>query len=184
MKRRTAIPLVVLVPAAAQQHGGHSAASQAVPAALKFFTPAQNALVDTLSEMIIPADRHSGGAREAKVAAYIDDVLAGLPDADRQEFSKGLAAVEAESRKRYKKPFGELDDTRRDAILRDMAAGEENPKTDLERFFTRIKRLTLSGYYTSSVGLLKDLQYKGIMPIAAYPPCEHPDHQPHAKAGK
>ena len=38
----------------------------------KFFTPEEFALVDELSEMIIPTDAQSPGARAAKVAAFID----------------------------------------------------------------------------------------------------------------
>src|ERR1700730_8010618 len=38
----------------------------------RFFAPAQHALVDELSETIIPADGHSGGAKAAKGADYID----------------------------------------------------------------------------------------------------------------
>ena len=58
-----------------------------------------------------------------------------------------------------------------------MAEGEESPQTELHRFFIRLKTQTQSGYYTSPIGLLKDLQYKGVVPLAAYPPCDHPDHQ-------
>src|SRR5262249_32603109 len=41
-----------------------------------FFTPAEFEMVDELSELIIPADEHSPGARAAKVAEYIDRRLA------------------------------------------------------------------------------------------------------------
>src|SRR4051812_38381165 len=43
--------------------------------ATRFFTPAQHALVEELSETIIPTDSHSGGAKAAKVADYIEQVL-------------------------------------------------------------------------------------------------------------
>ena len=41
----------------------------------RFFTPVQYTLVEELSETIIPADSHSGGAKAAKVADYIEQVL-------------------------------------------------------------------------------------------------------------
>src|SRR5436190_12606137 len=54
-----------------------SLASAGVSAAPRaFFTPDELALVDELSELIIPTDDHSPGARAAKVAAYIDARLA------------------------------------------------------------------------------------------------------------
>ena len=56
-----------------------TAPAQAKPgeakSAARFFTPAQHTLVEELSETIIPADSHSGGAKAAKVADYIEQVL-------------------------------------------------------------------------------------------------------------
>src|SRR5207244_1566656 len=40
-----------------------------------FLSPPQYALVDRLAETIIPADAHSPGASEARVADYIDLLL-------------------------------------------------------------------------------------------------------------
>ena len=54
----------------------------------RFFTAAQHTLVEELSETIIPADSHSGGAKAAKVADYIEQVLRETTD-DNQK--AGLA---------------------------------------------------------------------------------------------
>ncbi len=183
MKRRDAMELVVIgaaIPLNAQVQHEHGAAS-ATPELQHFFTPAQLSLVDVLSEMIIPADKHSGGAREAQVPSFIDDLVATSGPAAQKAWTDGLAAVDTEANKHYKQNFVECNATQRDSILKAMAAGEESPKTELDRFFVRLKTQTMSGYYTSSVGLLKDLQYKGIVPIAVYPPCDHPDHLKAAK---
>jgi len=183
MKRREAVELLAIASAApieGQVQHQHDAPSTGT-VLQKFFSPAQLSLVDVLAEMIIPADKHSGGAREAKVAAFIDDQVAGLGPDVKQAWTEGLAAVDSEAKRRFKKVFVECSAAQRDLMLKTMAAGEESPKTMLERFFVRVKMQTMSGYYTSSVGLLKDLQYKGIVPIAVYPACDHPDH---LKAGK
>src|SRR4029077_19302885 len=50
-----------------------------------FFTPAQHALVEELSETIIPTDGHSGGAKAAKVADYIEQVLRQTTDDNQKE---------------------------------------------------------------------------------------------------
>ena len=187
MKRRNALQLVVIgsaTPLAAQEHQHAAAATaDAAPAKLRFFTPEQNVLVDALSEMIIPADAHSPGAHEAKVSVFIDDLLADAPAETQRAWKSGLEAVDAEATKLHGKPFLACGAAQRLGLLTSMAAGEEDPKTELQRFFVKLKQQTLSGYYTSSVGLLKDLQYKGIVPIGVYPPCEHPDHQP-SKSGQ
>lgn len=183
MKRRDAVELLVIgsaVPLDAQVQHQHQPSGATAPLQ-KFFSPDQLSLVDVLAEMIIPADKHSGGAREAQVPAFIDDQVAGLGADAKKAWTDGLAAVDAEAQRRFQKGFVACSAAQRDSILKLMAEGEESPKTELHRFFVRIKTQTMSGYYTSSVGLLKDLQYKGIVPIAAYPPCDHPDH---LKAGK
>ncbi len=64
-------------------------------AAATFFTPDEFALVDELSEMIIPTDAHSPGARAAKVAAFIDARLAEAWDEkDRTDWRDGLTLVD------------------------------------------------------------------------------------------
>jgi len=47
-------------------------AGPAEPYRLRFFRPDENELLDALTEMIIPADAHSPGAREAKVSLFAD----------------------------------------------------------------------------------------------------------------
>src|SRR2546428_13822906 len=51
----------------------------------KFLTPAEYALLDELTELIIPSDAHSPGARAAGVAGYITTRLAECPGPRRQE---------------------------------------------------------------------------------------------------
>lgn len=188
MKRRDVLELTVLsaaaVSAPAQEHQHAAAAAGATPAvsAPVFHTKSEFALLDQLTELIIPTDAHSPGAREAKVAAYIDQLLTEAPAQEQANWRRDLAAVDAEAREQHRKPFLECSAAEQDLVMKKMAEGEMSPKTDLHRFFIRLKSRTQSGYYTSSIGLLKDLQYKGIVPIAAFPPCNHPDH--HRPAAK
>src|SRR5438046_3119865 len=65
----------------------------------KFLTPAEYALLEELTELIIPADDHSPGARAAGVAGYIDGRLAESLEPDWQaQWRSGLQAVEGLSR--------------------------------------------------------------------------------------
>lgn len=174
MERREAIQLVVIggsSVATAQEHQ-HSAAA-AAPALAKFFTEPQRKLVDELAEMIIPADAHSPGARDAGVTEFIED----LASTDKDAWTEGLAAVDAAAQARFGKTFVACRMEQRHELMKAWAAAERKPSTPAEQFFVRIKRQTISGYYTSSVGLLKELEYKGIVPIAQYPACQHPEHQ-------
>lgn len=122
----------------------------------------QFAVLEELTEILIPADEHSGGARAAGVAAYIDAMLAEEFDAStKASFVSGLAMVAAMAQQRHGKGFLLLSAAEREAIVSTMAEGEANPKTDEAHFFVALKRRTVRGYYTSRLGIHDELNYKG-----------------------
>ena len=126
-----------------------------------FFTAAEFALVDELSDMIIPTDAQSGGARAAGVAAYIDARLAESFEKDPPaRWRAGLQAVEALSREMSGKTFMASTPEQRLAVLTRMAAEAEH-KTPAQQFFGEIKGFTVRAYYTSKIGIHDDQQYKG-----------------------
>jgi hypothetical protein len=128
----------------------------------KFFTPAEFAVVDELSDMIIPTDAQSGGARAAGVAAYIDARLAESFEPEQPaQWRAGLKAVEELSREMSGKAFMESTPAQRLALLTRIAAAESDPKTAAEKFFGQIKGSTIRAYYTSKVGIHDDQRYKG-----------------------
>ena len=129
---------------------------------VRFLTPAEYALLDELSELIIPTDAHSPGARAAGVAGYIDARLAESLEPDWQaRWRAGLQAVEALSRELNGKPLLEATPDQRVSVLTRMAAGEADPKTPLDHFFKELKWWTVFGYYTSRIGIHQDQEYKG-----------------------
>jgi len=143
---------------------------------LQFFTQGQHDLIDRLSEMIIPADERSGGAHEAEIGVFIDAVVAASPADEQAAWKQGVAAVEAEAQRRFGSSFLAASSAQGDELLAAIAAAEASPKTDAERFFVRLKRWTVRGYYASAVGLHRELQYQGNIPLADYPGCDHPEH--------
>jgi hypothetical protein len=64
-----------------------------------------------------------------------------------------------------------------DEALRKAAANEDNPQTDLERFFVSLKVMTVNGYYTSATGIHNEMEYVGNTYLAAFPECTHPEHR-------
>jgi hypothetical protein len=128
----------------------------------KFFTPAEFALVDEMSDLIIPTDPQSAGARAAGVAAYIDGRFAEAFEKDQpQRWRSGIAAVEALSREMHGTTFMQSTPDQRLALLTRLAAAEADPKSDAEKFFKEIKSGTIRAYYTSKIGIHDDQQYKG-----------------------
>ena len=134
----------------------------AQPPAPAFFTKDELALVDELSELIIPTDEHSPGARAAKVAAYIDARLGeAFDETDRTVWREGLKLIEQLSRDAYGKSFLQASPGERVAILTRMAQNEGNPQKPEEVFFRELKARVVRGYYTSEIGIKQEMEYKG-----------------------
>jgi len=176
------------------------------PPRLKVLTVAQYATLEALVEAIIPADERSPGARQARVADYIDLLLSEADAPLRQQWLAGLAALDAEAGKRFGAPFVRLPEGQVVALLTDISqyellkpatsdpaldiARNEQPKprpqvdtllgdvskhpvgrTPLEAFFANTKQATIHGYYTSEIGIHKDLRYKGNQLLADFVGC-------------
>lgn len=160
----TALPAATLE--AAVQCAGTSPASDLANYKFVFFTPAEQALLETLTELIIPADTHSPGAKAARVPAFADLMISTGTDRARTAWRAGLAAF-AEAAKTQ--PL--------EAVLAQAATEEERPVTDLGRFFIDLKRMTVDGYYTSNLGILQELGYIGNQHLKSAPGCDHPEHK-------
>jgi len=139
------------------------AALSPFPLAGRFFTPAEFALVDELSEMIIPTDDVSPGARAARVAGEIDRRLSDIVEPERQaRWRAGLKSVDDLSRELNGQSFLRATAAQRMAVVTRMAAAEESDsKTPAQRFFGQLKGATAQAYYTSKIGIHLDQQYKG-----------------------
>jgi hypothetical protein len=158
----------------------HSPAQATAPAksrALKFFTEEENRTVIEMSERIIPADAHSPGAKAAQANEYIDLVVSESPDATKQNWREGLAAINRMSSEKFGKPFADTSVEQQIELLQEISRNERSPQTVEERFFRTIKYATIDGYYTSEIGIKKELQYKGNSFLKEYTGCTHPEHQ-------
>jgi hypothetical protein len=155
-------------PAAPQVKPGAESKSPA-----RFFTPAQHALIDELSETIIPADSHSGGAKAAKVADYIDQVLREtLDDNQKALWREGLGLVDLMTRHYSGKSFVDASPEQKIAVL--TVLSDHDRMTDLPevRFFLDLKRLTVRGYYTSKIGIHDECEYKGNRILQDFVGCD------------
>lgn len=171
LTRRDAIKLGAAATITASLVLGETLSAQApVPAVPRvFFTPEELALVDELSELIIPTDEHSPGARAAGVAAYIDGRLAEAWDEkDRTTWRQGLAGIERLSREGGGRTFLQSSADQRVALLTRIAANERQPKTREERFFVELKSRVVRAYYTSEIGIKQELEYKGNSYLAEF----------------
>ncbi len=128
----------------------------------KVFSREEFALLDELTELMIPADDHSPGARAAGVAAYLDGRLAeSIVEAERDDWREGLKRIDALARERYGVPFMQAAPDQRVAVLSRMARNEKNPETPDERFFVTLKFSTANAYYSSKIGIHQEMDYQG-----------------------
>lgn len=155
-----AVPFVELTStdALAQARKRAAAASKAP----RFFSKAEYELVDELSDMIIPTDEVSPGARAAAVAAYLDGALAESLEADQKEaWRTGIKALDAYAQSKVGKPFMGATPAERLTLLTEISKNEFDPKTPEEKFFRQAKEATARVYYSSEIGIQKDIAYKG-----------------------
>ena len=145
------------------------AAATPVAATQTFLTPQELALVDELSELIIPTDDHSPGARAAKVAAYIDFRLADAwEEQERIEWREGLKRIDELSRESSGKPFMQASAEQRLAVLTRIARNEKEPRQPEELFFAKLKSRVVDAYYTSEIGIKQEMEYKGNSYLAEF----------------
>jgi hypothetical protein len=141
----------------------------------RFLTPAQHALVEELSETIIPADSHSGGAKAAKVADYIDGLLGGSPDeAQKALWHEGLRLMDLMSQHYNGKSFLNASVEERIAVITVLSDNDHLMDIPEVRFFHELKHLTARGYYTSKIGIHDELEYKGNRILQEYVGCDDP----------
>lgn len=165
--------------AQAQSHRHETqAAMRAAAWAPRVLTAAQNEMVVTLTELIIP-QTDTPGAKAAGVNRFIDQVLHDANPSERDRFFRGLSWID----RRSKELFG--------ADL--VAAGAKAQTELLERiddqgdvaeqdragadFFRAIKSMTISGYYTTEIGLRQELGDDGQLVLREFAGCDHPEHQ-------
>jgi hypothetical protein len=127
-----------------------------------FFTKEEFAALDELMETIIPTDAHSPGAKAAGCAAYMDRQLAESVDEEEKKLWRdGMKALEDRARTKFDKSVAEVTPEQRALLLEEISKNETDPKTPGEKFFNRLKHATAFTYYSSSIGIHKDMEYKG-----------------------
>jgi gluconate 2-dehydrogenase subunit 3-like protein len=141
----------------------------------RFFTPAQHKLVDELSETIIPKDSHSGGAKDAKVVDFIEQRVGDGGDAVQQElWREGLRLIDSMSQHYTGKSFVDGSPEDRVAVLTVLSDNDHMTDIPEVRFYRDLKHLTVLGYYTSSIGIHDEMEYKGNRYLQEFVGCDDP----------
>jgi hypothetical protein len=149
-----------------------------VPAAEvgRFFNPHEMETIAAISDLIIPTDEHSPGARAARVSGFIDLMVSESSNETKALWRDGLAAVDRMSELQFSAAFSRAGQEHQVSLLKTISRNERRPNTIEERFFVAIKSLTVDGYYTSPIGIHQDLRYKGNAYLKEFVGCTHPEH--------
>jgi len=166
---------------ARQQAHAHAAAAviAAQNWAPRTLTPHQNELVVALSELIIPAT-DTPGAMAVNVNRFIDQVLTDAQPQVRASFAQGLTWIDARSRALFKARdfLGASAEQQKTLLTRLSAEGNPDKEEAIGRdFFEAIKSMTIDGYYTSEIGLRKELGDNGQLFLPQFQGCDHHEHQ-------
>lgn len=171
-------PLTAL--ARAQAHAHAAAPAMAAPRwTPSVLTARQNEAVIALTELIIP-ETETPGAKAALVNRFIDHVLAQAPAADRGAFLRGLAWLDERSRAEFGHDVAGATTDQQTALLTRLAEQEHSSGSADAigvDFFRAIKSMTISGYYTTEIGLQQELGDDGKLALLEFRGCDHPEHQ-------
>jgi hypothetical protein len=173
----------VLAGNAESMEGMHHPGAEEAPTAPytpKFFKPEEFSNLEILTEMIIPED-DKPGAKAARVADYIDFVVFSAAEFEpgmQKEWAEGLAMLDRLCKQQFGHSFAKISDGQRHSLLTAMSLPETDPQAKHPgfAFFRLLKESTVEAFYSSRVGLMEALEYKGLTYLKSFPGCTHPEH--------
>jgi hypothetical protein len=141
--------------------------------ALRVLDPRQLETVAAVAELIVP-ETDTPGARAAGVGEFIDLIVAEwYTEEQRAHFLAGLADLDRRCQAGIGRVFLDAGGSDQVRILSELesewlSVRATGGKAD-EHFFHQIKHLTLYGYYTSRIGVERELHWVAIP--GRYDPC-------------
>ena len=187
------------LPAVAQDHPVHEHLANAervatadtrasVPGAKPVFLAAHEMeTLTTLAEAIVP------GSTRARVAPFIDQLLAVDTRENQRQFVSALGWIDGEATTRFQHPWKGLTPAQQTEVLTAVSTGEvadpphfwvrgeavivpaplpKRPPTSRDRF-DELKGWVAGAYYSSEIGM-RELGWTGQTFFPSFPGCEHP----------
>lgn len=157
-------------------------------------------LLNRLVDIIIPPTE-TAGAVQAGVPEFIDAALVTMSGAQLAAmsgsaeafgdnapvlFADGFRWIDDTSQARHGRRFLDLGAAEQEALLGILfteAEAQPNPHGRGSQFLRSLKGLTATAYYTSEPGLMKELGYKGNMPLMEFKADCDPKLAPGLKGG-
>ena len=132
----------------------------------QFFNEYELETLGILCALILPANEEFGSAKDAGSVEFIEFMAKDYPPF-QTPLRGGLMWLNHEANTRFDKDFKSLEENQQKSILDDIAFEVEEEETSHldqgRKFFSLLRNLTLTGYFTSEMGI-KDIGYKGNRP--------------------
>jgi hypothetical protein len=131
------------------------------------FSKEDIAFLDEIAETILPAT-NTPGAKQAKVGNFMTVMVNDCyEEKDQLIFMDGMKQLNAACKKANGKDFMEASQAQRHDLLvaldTEAKAYQKTAATDAPRhYFSMLKQLTLTGFFTSEVGATKALRYVAV----------------------
>ncbi|MCU0390297.1 MAG: gluconate 2-dehydrogenase subunit 3 family protein [Thermoflexibacter sp.] len=125
---------------------------------LKLPLETQNTLAELVEAFIPQTD--TPGAKELGVHQFIQKIVADCLDKNsRDAFQKGIGQLDELTKNNYSKSFAECTPTQRIEVLQQL---ENDKNHELSKFYDLAKNLTIQGYLSSELIMVKYYDYKMI----------------------
>jgi hypothetical protein len=126
-----------------------------------FFNEHELETIAVLCDIILPKHEYFGAATDAEVPAFIEFIAKDIEEY-QVPLRGGIMWLDSFSNKLYNKEFIDCTEIEQHTICDQIAYPKETEPELLpgEAFFSNMRNLTLTGYYTSKMGI-DDLGYKG-----------------------
>ncbi len=130
----------------------------------EFLTAHELATITVLCDIILPADENSGSATDAGVPDFIAFIVKDMPY-HQVPVRGGLMWLDHESNSRFGKKFVDCTAADQVAIIDDIAYPDKvDPGLSQgAKFFSLMRDLTMTGFYTTKIGI-DDLGFVGNIP--------------------
>ncbi len=132
--------------------------------AMDYFTEHELKTIAVLCDIILPDFDNKGGAAEADVAQFIEFIVKDMPRY-QVPLRGGIMWLDSVCNREFGKVFVDCSDDQQIRIVDRIAYPDKAARGDQQGviFFSRMRDLTLTGYYTTQIGI-QDLGYKGNTP--------------------
>ena len=130
----------------------------------QFFNEQEIGTLAVLCDLILPSKGSAGSATDAGVPEFIEFIVKDMPN-NQLPIRGGMMWLDNRANRKFSKDFQSCSESDQRSLL-DEIAYPDAAAPDVEqgvKFFTRMRNLVLTGYYTTKMGF-DDLGYKGNTP--------------------